>query len=304
MKELSIRAGELTVAASAASHWRSYWQLTKPKVVAAIVFTAGVGMLLASRGRPPLDLILPACIGIWMAAAAAATVNHVIDSRIDRAMMRTRRRPLPTGRLTPRAALLFAGVLACGSMAVLLLWINVLTAILTFLSLISYSVLYTAYLKPLTPQNIVIGGAAGAAPPLLGWTAVQNGVDANALLLFLIVFVWTPPHFWALALARRAEYAKAGVPMLPVTHGVAFTCRHILLYSTLLCVVTALPCLTGMTGLIYLSGATLLNAGFLMRAWALNVHWTSERSMRLFRYSISYLLSLFALLLIDHFCRL
>jgi len=299
-----MRVGEVIVATSAGSHLRSYWQLTKPKVVAAIVFTAAAGMLLASRGRPPLDLILLACAGIWMAAAAAATVNHVIDSRIDRAMTRTRRRPLPSGRLTPRAALLLAGVLACGSMLVLLLWVNVLTAVLTFLSLIGYSVLYTAYLKHLTPQNIVIGGAAGAAPPLLGWTALQNTVDANALLLFLIVFVWTPPHFWALAIARRAEYAKAGVPMLPVTHGVEFTCSQIFLYSILLCVATALPCLTGMTGLIYLSGATLLNARFLMRAWAVKVQWTSERSMRLFRYSITYLLSLFALLLIDHFCRL
>jgi protoheme IX farnesyltransferase len=286
------------------SHLRSYWQLTKPKVVAAIVFTAGVGMLLASRARPQLELVLLACVGIWLAAASAAAVNHVLDSRIDVAMRRTRRRPLPSGRLTPRAALLFAGALALASMSVLIIWVNVLTAVLTFGSLIGYSVLYTAWLKHLTPQNIVIGGAAGAAPPLLGWTAIQNAVDANALLLFLIVFAWTPPHFWALAIARRAEYAKAGVPMLPVTHGVEFTCTHILLYSILLCVLTALPCLTGMTGLVYLAGATVLNVVFVGRACALKAHCTAERSMRLFRFSISYLLSLFALLLVDHYCRL
>src|SRR3984893_18675722 len=283
---------------------RSYGQLTKPKVVAAIVFTTSVGMLLASRGRPQLDLVLLGCAGIWLAAASAAAVNHVIDCRIDMAMMRTRRRPLPTGRLTPRAALTFAGALALASMAVLTLWVNLLTAALTYCSLIGYSIIYTAWLKHLTPQNIVIGGAAGAAPPLLGWTAVQNGVDANALLLFLIVFVWTPPHFWALAIARRAEYAKAGVPMLPVTHGVEFTCTHILLYALLLCVLTVLPCLTGMTGLVYLAGATALNVGFVGKACALKANCTAERAMRLFRYSITYLLTLFALLLVDHYCHL
>ena len=297
-------AAAVTVTISPWSHLRCYWQLTKPKVVAAIVFTASVGMLLARPGRPQLDLVLLGCAGIWLAAASAAAVNHVIDCRIDVAMMRTRRRPLPTGRLTPRRALAFAGALALASMAVLTLWVNVLTAALTFCSLIGYSVIYTAWLKHLTPQNIVIGGAAGAAPPLLGWAAVQNGVDANALLLFLIVFVWTPPHFWALAIARRAEYAKAGVPMLPVTHGVQFTCTHILLYSILLCVLTVLPCLTGMTGLVYFAGATALNVGFVGKACALKANCTAERAMRLFRYSITYLLSLFALLLIDHYCRL
>ena len=297
-------AAAVTVKPFSCGHLRSYWQLTKPKVVAAIVFTASVGMLLASRGRPQLDLLLLACAGIWMAAAAAAAVNHVIDFRIDVAMMRTRRRPLPSGRLTARSALLFAGALALASMTVLILWVNILTAVLTVCSLIGYSVLYSAFLKPLTPQNIVIGGAAGAAPPLLGWTAVSNGIDANALLLFLIVLVWTPPHFWALAIARRAEYAKAGVPMLPVTHSVDFTCTHILLYSILLCVVTALPCLTGMTGFVYLAGSAVLNVVFLGKAYALKAHCSSERAMRLFRFSITYLLSLFALLLVDHYCRL
>ncbi len=248
--------------------------------------------------------MLLASAGIWLAAASAAAFNHVIDRTIDLAMTRTRRRPLPTGRLTQRAALVFAGTLALASMAILSLWVNVLTAALTLGSLIGYSVLYTAWLKHLTPQNIVIGGAAGAAPPLLGWAAVQNGVDANALLLFLIVFAWTPPHFWALAIARRAEYAKAGVPMLPVTHGVEFTCTQILLYTVLLCVLTVLPCLTGMTGLIYLAGSTGLNAVFVVRACALKRRCSAERAMRTFRYSITYLLSLFTLLLVDHYLRL
>ena len=300
---MSIPAAAVTVTTLSRSQLRSYWQLTKPKVVAAIVFTASVGMLLASRGRPQLDRVLIACSGIWLAAASAAALNHVIDRRIDVAMMRTRRRPLPSGQLTSRAALLFAGALALASMSLLVLWVNVLTALLTLGSLIGYSVLYTAWLKHLTPQNIVIGGAAGAAPPLLGWTAVQNGLDANALLLFLIVFAWTPPHFWALAIARRAEYAKAGVPMLPVTHGVAFTCTQIVLYSILLWVLTVLPCLTGMTGVVYLAGATVLNAGFVAKACALQARCTAERAMSLFHYSITYLLWLFALLLIDHYCR-
>jgi protoheme IX farnesyltransferase len=303
MNEMSMPATAATAKPYSWGSLRSYWQLTKPKVVAAIVFTAGVGMLLASRGCPQLDLVLLACAGIWLAAASAAAVNHVIDCRIDVAMMRTRRRPLPSGRLQARSALLFAGALALASMTVLMVWVNVLTAVLTFCSLIGYSVIYTAFLKPLTPQNIVIGGAAGAAPPLLGWTAVSNGVDANALLLFLIVLVWTPPHFWALAIARRAEYAKAGVPMLPVTHGIDFTCTHILLYSILLGVLTVLPSLTGMTGFIYLAGSTALNVVFVGKTYALQARCTAERAMRVFRFSITYLLSLFALLLLDHYCR-
>jgi len=228
----------------------------------------------------------------------------VIDHKLDAAMRRTRRRPLPTGQLTQRAALVFAITLGLASMAILTLWVNILTAALTLGSLIGYSFIYTLWLKHLTPQNIVIGGASGAAPPLLGWTAIHGTVDANALLLCLIVFVWTPPHFWALAIARRAEYAKAGIPMLPVTHGVEFTCTQILLYCVLLCVVTALPCVTGMSGLAYLAGIIVLNAGFVARAYALKVSCTAERAMRTFRYSITYLLLLFALLLVDHFCHL
>lgn len=279
---------------------RSYWQLTKPKVVAAIVFTACVGMMLASRSFPRLDLLLFACAGIWLAAASAAALNHVIDRDLDAAMRRTRRRPLPSGQLTQRMALVFAIMLGLAGMTVLVLWVNVLTAALTLGSLIGYSVLYTVWLKHLTPQNIVIGGAAGAAPPLLGWAAVQNSVDANALLLSLVIFVWTPPHFWALALARRAEYAQAGIPMLPVTHGVEFTCTHILLYAILLCVVTTLPYLTGLSGLAYLAGAMVVNAIFVGGAYALKARCSPEKAMRVFRYSITYLLLLFTILLLDH----
>lgn len=282
---------------------RSYWRLTKPKVVAAIVFTACVGMLLASRSLPRLDRVLVACAGIWLAAASAAALNHVIDHELDAAMRRTRRRPLPSGQLTHRAALVFAIMLGLAATTILVLWVNMLTAALTLGSLIGYSVLYTVWLKHLTPQNIVIGGAAGAAPPLLGWAAVQNTVGANALLLFLIIFVWTPPHFWALAIARRAEYAKAGIPMLPVTHGVELTSTHILLYVVLLCVVTTLPYLTNLSGPAYLAGAAVLNAILVGRAYALKARCSPERAMCVFRYSITYLLLLFTILLLDHHYR-
>jgi heme o synthase len=222
---------------------------------------------------------------------------------LDAAMMRTRRRPLPSGQLTEHAALAFAGALGVASMLVLALRVNLLTAALTLASLIGYSVIYTVWLKHATPQNIVIGGAAGAAPPVLGWAAVTNGVGANALLLFLIVFTWTPPHFWALAIARRDEYLKAGIPMLPVTHGVEFTCNYILLYTILLVPVTALPYLTGLSGLIYLAGALVLNAIFVSRAFALRTSRCPKLAMRAFRYSINYLLLLFLFLLVDHYWR-
>src|SRR5687768_11531576 len=244
-----------------ASRWRSFYELTKPRVVMLIVFTSIVGTLLAVPGMPPLDALVFGNLGIGLAAASAAVINHVLDERIDAVMSRTKRRPLPTGKMTSRAALVFAGILAALSMLILALLVNPLTALLTFASLIGYSVIYTVWLKRATPQNIVIGGAAGAAPPVLGWTAVTGTVDPNALLLFLIIFTWTPPHFWALAIARRDDYAKVGIPMLPVTHGVEFTRLHILLYTILLVLVTLLPYLTGMSGLIYLIGAALLNAG-------------------------------------------
>jgi heme o synthase len=284
-------------------HLRGYWQLTKPRVVAVIVFTAIVGMLLATHDRPRLGLVFLGSVGIWLAAASAAALNHVLDQRLDAAMLRTRRRPLPSGQLTEHAALAFAAMLGLVAMLILALWVNVLTAVLTLASLIGYSIIYTVWLKPATPQNIVIGGAAGAAPPVLGWAAMTNSVDANALLLFLIVFTWTPPHFWSLAIARRDEYAKVGVPMLPVTHGVEFTCTYILLYTILLVGVTTIPYLTGMSGVVYLAGALVLNAVFLRYVFALKASRSNLLAMRTFRYSINYLLLLFTFLLADHYCR-
>jgi protoheme IX farnesyltransferase len=281
--------------------WRRYLELTKPKVVALITFTAIVGTLLASPGLPPLEPLLIGNLGIALAAACAATINHVLDRRIDEQMARTRARPLPTGQLTERAALVFAAILGCTAMTLLAFLVNLLTAVLTFCSLIGYAVIYTVWLKRATSQNIVIGGAAGAAPPVLGWTAVSGSVDPNALLLFLIIFVWTPPHFWALAIARRDEYARAGIPMLPVTHGVEFTRLQVLLYTVLLTVVTLLPYLTRMSGLVYLAAAVVLDTGFLYYALALKVSTRAELPMRVFRFSVNYLMWLFAALLVDHY---
>ncbi len=287
--------------AAARPVWRRYLELTKPKVVALITFTAIVGTLLASPGVPPLDALVFGNLGIALAAACAATINHVLDRRIDELMARTRARPLPTGDLTERNALVFAAVLGVSSMAILAFLVNLLTAVLTFLSLIGYAVVYTLWLKRATSQNIVIGGAAGAAPPVLGWAAVTNTVDPNALLLFLIIFIWTPPHFWALAIARRDEYARAGIPMLPVTHGVAYTRLQVLLYTVLLVLVTLMPFVTHMSGLLYLAAALLLNAGFLYYALALKITARVELPMRVFRFSITYLMWLFAALLVDHY---
>ena len=281
--------------------WRRYLELTKPKVVALIVFTAIVGTLLASPGLPPLDALIWGNLGIAAASACAATINHVLDQRIDAQMTRTRGRPLPRGRLTEQQALVFAAVLGVLSMAILAFLVNLLTAALTFVSLIGYAVIYTVWLKRATSQNIVIGGAAGAAPPVLGWTAVTGHVDPNALLLFLIIFVWTPPHFWALAIARRDDYARAGIPMLPVTHGVAYTRLHVLLYTVLLVLVTLLPFLTRMSGLIYLAIALVLNGTFLYYALALKMTARQGLPMRVFRFSVTYLMWLFAALLVDHY---
>ncbi|MBS0376194.1 MAG: protoheme IX farnesyltransferase [Proteobacteria bacterium] len=281
--------------------WRDYYALTKPRVVALIAFTAAVGAFLAVPGLPPLDKLVLGTLGVWLAAASAAAVNHVIDQRIDSEMARTRHRPLPTGAVHEGQALAFAFALASASMLLLTLCVNPLTALLTFGSLIGYAIVYTKWLKRATPQNIVIGGAAGAAPPVLGWAAVTNSVDGNALLLFLIIFAWTPPHFWALAIARREEYAKVGVPMLPVTHGVELTRLHILLYTVLLSVVTVLPWLTGMCGLVYALAALVLDGAFLTLAWRL--YRTGAQPMRMFRFSITYLALLFAALLIDHYAR-
>jgi heme o synthase len=290
-----------TLAPHAPALWRRYLELTKPKVVALITFTAIVGTLLASPGMPPLDALLWGNAGIALAAACAATLNHVLDRRIDEQMARTRGRPLPSGALSERHALAFAALLGVTAMAMLAFLVNLLTAALTFASLIGYAVIYTVWLKRATSQNIVIGGAAGAAPPVLGWAAVTNSVDPNALLLFLIIFVWTPPHFWALAIARRDEYAKAGIPMLPVTHGLAYTRLQVLLYTVLLTVVTLMPFLTGMSGLLYLAVALVLNARFLYHALALKISAREELPMRVFRFSVTYLMWLFAALLVDHY---
>ena len=295
-------ATETNITAPAAvTTWRHYLELTKPKVVALITFTAIVGTLLASPGWPPLDALIFGNLGIALASACAATLNHVLDRRIDEQMARTRGRPFPSGLMKERQALIFAAVLGLTSMAILAFLVNLLTAALTFASLIGYAVVYTVWLKRATSQNIVIGGAAGAAPPVLGWTAVTNHVDPHALLLFLIIFVWTPPHFWALAIARRDDYAKAGIPMLPVTHGVEYTRLHVLLYTVLLFIVTLLPYLTRMCGLIYLAAALVLNSGFLYYALALKITAREELPMRVFKFSVTYLMWLFAALLVDHY---
>jgi len=280
---------------------RQYLELTKPRVVALIVFTAIIGMFLAVPGWPPLRASIAGFIGIWLAAASAAAINHLIDQRIDKLMMRTAHRPLATGALTPLQVLLFALALGVLSMSILIVLVNPLTAALTFASLIGYAVVYTAWLKRATPQNIVIGGVAGAAPPLLGWAAVTNEVHPYALLLVLIIFVWTPPHFWALAIFRREDYSRAQVPMLPVTHGVEFTRWHVLLYTVLLVIATVLPYLTGMSGLFYLGGALVLGAGFLYYAKVLMNPPNELFAMKVFNYSIIYLMALFAFMLIDHY---
>ena len=282
--------------------WRDYYELTKPRVVMLIVFTAVVGMFLSVPGWPGLEPLLFGTLGIGLASSSAAVYNHVLDARIDIQMMRTRGRPLPQGKLTETSALAFATVLCIIAMLILTLLVNPLTAILTFVSLIGYAVVYTAWLKRATPQNIVIGGAAGAAPPILGWTAVTGEVQAGALLLFLIVFVWTPPHFWALAIARKDEYAKVDIPMLPVTHGDAYTRLNILLYTILLLLVTVLPYLIGMSGLIYLALALVLGGRFLWYAVRLyRARTEPELPMEMFKFSITYLMILFAALLVDHY---
>ena len=282
--------------------WRDYYELTKPRVVMLIVFTAIVGMFLSVPGWPGIGALLLGTIGIGLASSSAAVFNHVLDARIDIHMLRTRGRPLPQGRVSERAALSFASVLCVMSMIILWFLVNPLTAVLTFCSLIGYAVVYTIFLKRATPQNIVIGGAAGAAPPVLGWAAVTGEVHSSALLLFLIIFVWTPPHFWALAIARKDEYAKVGIPMLPVTHGEAYTRISILLYTILLMVITVIPYLTGMSGLIYLATAMVLGARYLYYSIQM---WRRpddiELPMRSFKFSITYLGLLFAALLIDHY---
>ncbi len=266
-----------------------------------IVFTAVVGAVLAVPGWPGSVPLIIGSLGIGLAASSAAVINHVLDSRIDVLMSRTHNRPIAQGRLTDFQALSFAFVLCVLSMLLLWFIINPLTAVLTFASLIGYAIIYTVFLKRATPQNIVIGGAAGAAPPVLGWTAVTGEIHSDALLLFLIIFTWTPPHFWALAIAKIDDYERVGIPMLPVTHGERFTRQHILLYTVLLVLVTILPYLTGMSGLIYLVAAIGLGIAFLYYAIRMQRDMDKELPMKVFRFSITYLMLLFAALLVDHY---
>jgi protoheme IX farnesyltransferase len=281
--------------------WRDYLELTKPRVVALMILTSVIGMLLATSGLPSWSVLIYGNMGIAFLAGAAAVVNHVVDQKIDTVMARTRKRPVATGKISPLEAITFAALLACVGMVVLMWQVNDLTAWLTLASLVGYAGVYTLFLKRATPQNITIGGLAGAMPPLLGWTAVTGQVDGHALLLVLIIFAWTPPHFWALAIHRKEEYAKAGIPMLPVTHGNKYTELHILLYTLILLAVSLLPFVTGMSGWIYLAGALALGLRFLHYAIRLLKGDDRRVALNTFKYSITYLMALFVVLLVDHF---
>lgn len=283
------------------SYGRAYYQLTKPKVVALLVLTAVVGMMLASPGMPDFLLIATASVGIALVSGAAAAFNHVLDQKIDAQMARTHMRPLPKGRLTSNQAVVFACLLAVIGFLLLMLTVNALTAYLTLLGLFGYAVVYTVLLKRATPQNIVIGGVAGALPPVLGWTAITGSVSSEALLLMMIVFAWTPPHFWALAIHRVNDYAKANIPMLPVTHGIEFTKTLILLYTLLLMAVCWLPYLIGMAGVVYLCVSLYLNIVFIRHAWRLKFNPNANSAMATFRFSIVHLMLLFLALLVDHY---
>ncbi len=281
--------------------WRDYYQLTKPKVVALLVLTAWVGMMLAQPGLPQFGLMIAATLGIGLLSAAAAAMNHIVDQRIDAQMARTYNRPVARGRLSTQQAVKFSLLLAGTGFLLLFIAVNPLTAWLTLASLFGYAVVYTMFLKRTTPQNIVIGGLAGAMPPLLGWTAMTAEVHAHALLLVMIIFTWTPPHFWALAIHRRDDYAKVNMPMLPVTHGIEFTKSAIFLYTLVLFLVCLLPYLVGMTGAVYLVGSTVLNLGFIWYAWQLKFNAKPETTMATFKFSIWHLMVLFLLLLLDHY---
>jgi len=289
---------------SLTANWRDYLEITKPKVVLLLVFTAMVGMALAVPAWPPLQEAFFGLLGIGLASSSAAAINHVIDQRSDAQMGRTRNRPIPQGHLNTTQCLMFAFSLGAVAMVMLVVLVNTLTAILTFLSLIGYAVVYTVYLKRATPQNIVIGGAAGAMPPVLGWAAVTGEVTAGALLLFLIVFIWTPPHFWALAIHRRDDYAKVDIPMLPVTHGIAFTRIQILLYTVLLLMISIFPYLIQMSGLLYLVAAVVLGAMFLYHVIKMFDENNEKQPIKTFVFSINYLMWLFGVMLIDHYVPL
>lgn len=285
----------------AAADWRDYKELTKPNVVLLMILTSAIGMFMAVPGMVPLQILVLGNLGIALCAGSAAAVNHLVDQRVDEKMARTHSRPIAQGRVSNRQAALFATVLGGLGMTILFVWINALTAWLTLASLVGYAFVYTMFLKRATPQNIVIGGLAGAAPPLLGWTAVTGDINGHALLLVLIIFAWTPPHFWALAIHRREEYASVEIPMLPVTHGVAFTKLHILLYTILMFLITLLPYATRMSGPLYLLGAVVLGGGFLFWAIELLRDKNPNAPMETFRYSIIYLMSLFVIMLVDHY---
>ena len=288
---------------SAGSRLRQYYVLTKPRVVQLIVFCAVIGMLLAEPGWPDLARVAVAAAGIWLVAAAAAAFNCVIERKIDARMARTAWRPTAKGELTDAHTLVFSAVLCSAGSALLLVFVNPLTMWLTFATFVGYAVVYTVVLKPLTPQNIVIGGASGAMPPLLGWVAMRDAVDPQALMLFLIIFLWTPPHFWALALYRVEDYRRSGLPMLPVTHGAEFTRLQVLLYTLVLFAATLLPFVHGMSGVLYLTAAVMLGAVFCLFAWALWRDYSDALARRTFRFSILYLALLFAALLLDHYLR-
>ncbi len=283
--------------------WRDYYELCKPRVVMLMVLTAIVGMCLASPGAIPWRIFVFGNLGIALAACAAAAVNHLADRHIDRVMKRTMKRPMVQGKMAPKHTITFAAVLCIVAMVMLTVFVNGLTAILTFASLIMYAFIYTFYLKHATPQNIVIGGVAGAAPPMLGWVAVTGHVDPQSLVLLLIIFVWTPPHFWALAINRIEDYAKAGVPMLPNTHGIPYTKQHVWYYTILLSLVTLLPFAIKMSSWIYLVSVIVLTARFLQWAWRLKKSDDAKTPMAVFKYSITYLMLLFVALLVDHYVR-
>ena len=281
--------------------WRDYYEMTKPRVVMMMILTAMVGMFLAVPGMVPLDALLWGNVGIALVASAGTVVNHLIDHRIDTIMQRTLKRPIPQGRVTPTQALLFACAICLSGMAILMWLVNPLCAWLTLASFVGYAIIYTGWLKRATPQNIVIGGLSGAMPPLLGWTAVTGTVEDGGLLLVLIIFAWTPPHFWPLAIHRKNDYAKTNIPMLPVTHGEALTKLHTLLYTIIMLVVSVMPYLTGMSGVFYLMSALVLGAGFLYHSINLMVTKRPQAAMQTFRFSIFYLIALFIVLLIDHY---
>ncbi|GAA5443714.1 protoheme IX farnesyltransferase [Microbulbifer sp. NBRC 101763] len=283
------------------TNWRDYYELTKPRVVMLMILTSVIGMLLAVPGMVPLHTLILGNIGIALCAGSAATINHLVDRYIDTKMARTSNRPVAKGRVEPHKALVFSLALGLLGMVVLLVFINALTAWLTLISLLGYAVIYTMFLKHATPQNIVIGGLAGAAPPLLGWTAVTGEIHGHALLLVLIIFAWTPPHFWALAVHRKDDYARANVPMLPVTHGVPYTNLHILLYTFILFAVSLLPFATAMLGWLYLLGAIVLGLGFIYWSLVMLRGRDPNAGIETFRYSIIYLMALFGIMLLDHY---